>query len=274
MGYGRAGRIAALEILKDPELELAWVARREWPRTQGAPADAPHRLHLEGEEIRALSMSELAEHDAPQAHPVDLIVDLSGSSAIHCYAHFTGKGTRVVSAISHYEPGDLRALRRAARRAPVLHSPNITLGINLVLVLARVLRKLIPQADVQIIEEHFSAKSGRSGTAEQLARMLGLEADASIHSIRAGGIVGKHELIFGLPTQTIRLVHESVNRAAFARGALQAGKWLMEAEPDLYTMEKLVLRKMQFGFLSEIGSPDGTTADAGREPHLGGRALD
>ena len=253
VGYGRAGKTAALEVIKDPELRLSWIARRDWTgaadlTTQGGGKT----LHFEGHDITALETRELSDRSRMRHHRVDLVVDLAGSEAIRSYAHLAVYGTRFVSAVSHYEPTDLAILQAAARETAVLHSPNITLGINLLLVVARMLRKLIPQADIQILEEHFAAKDGRSGTAERLAAILGLEPDETIRSIRAGGIIGKHELIFGLPNQTIRLVHESINRAAFARGALLAGKWLRDAEPDFYTMEKLVMRRVRSGFLADL----------------------
>lgn len=244
IGYGRAGRIAAQEVIKDPELRLAWIARREW-------SGGARHVHVDGADYPALDSEALAKPALMSAHRVDLVVDLAGSDAIRHYAHLAGRGVRIVSAVSHYESEDALLLKAAARRTAVLHSPNITLGVNLILAVARVLRRLIPHADVQILEEHFSEKRGRSGTAERIADLLGLDPDETIRSIRAGGIVGKHELIFGMPNQTVRLVHESINRAAFARGALLAGKWLMEAEPGLYTMEKLVFARMRKGFLAE-----------------------
>lgn len=252
VGYGRAGKTGALEVIKDPELRLAWIARRHWRSEPDLTVQNGRRtLHVEGRDVPVFETQELRDRAFMRQHRVDLIVDLAGSEAIRSYAHLAAYGTRFVSAVSHYEPADLATLQAAAGTTAVLHSPNITLGINLLLVVARMLRKLIPQADVQILEEHFAAKDGRSGTAERLASILGLEPDLAIRSIRAGGIIGKHELIFGLPNQTIRLVHESINRAAFARGALLAGKWLRDAEPDFYTMEKLVMRRVRSGFLAD-----------------------
>jgi 4-hydroxy-tetrahydrodipicolinate reductase len=251
VGFGRAGRTAALEVLKDPELRLAWVARRRWKTGSCAGHGQGRRVHLEGRDYLALGAEELADPALMRHHRPDLVIDLAGSDAVNEYAHLAGKGVRLVSAVSHYEEADLHVLRKASRLTPVLHSPNITLGVNLILVVARMLRRLIPHADIQILEEHFADKQGRSGTAERIADMLGLDPDETIRSIRAGGIVGKHELIFGLPNQTVRLVHESINRAAFARGALLAGKWLMDAEPGFYTMEKLVFGRMRKGFLAE-----------------------
>lgn len=254
IGYGRAGKTAVHEILKDSELELMWIARRQWEATPDVTSKKTglRTLHLEGEDIAVFETSELRDRVLMRQHRVDLLIDLAGSEAIRSYAHLADYGTHFVSAVSHYEPEDLALLKSAALKTAVLHSPNITLGINLLLVVARMLRKLIPHADVQIIEEHFATKEGRSGTAERLASSLGLELDSSILSIRAGGIIGKHELIFGLPNQTIRLIHESINRAAFARGAILAGKWMRDSEPDFYTMEKLVMQRVRKGFLAEM----------------------
>jgi 4-hydroxy-tetrahydrodipicolinate reductase len=53
--------------------------------------------------------------------------------------------------------------------------------------------------------------------------------------------VGKHEIIFGLPNQTIRLVHESINRAAFGQGAIFAANWLAGAPVGLYSMENIIV---------------------------------
>ncbi len=247
VGFGRAGREGAKEIIRDKELRLAWIARRTW-QDEADVVDKPRRrLHLDGHDYPALTSEELSSPAFMRAHKVDLIIDLASSQAIRHYGHLARQGVRIVSAVSHYDDSDKELLRLASERTATLHSPNITLGINLVYVMARMLRRLIPHADVQIAEEHFAQKRGRSGTAERLAVMLGLEPDDVISSIRAGGIIGKHELIFGLPNQTIRMVHETINRRAFARGALLAGKWLMDSAPGLYTMEKLVFKRIREG---------------------------
>lgn len=248
-----------MEVIKDPSFRLVWVARRNWKPEQ-VSLGFPRTVHIEGGDYPALDAKELSDPGLMQSRRPDLVIDLAGSSAIGEYAHLARRGVRIVSAVSHYDPSDLGVLRHAARVAPVLHSPNITLGVNLILVVARMLRRLIPHADIQILEEHFAKKQGRSGTAERIASLLGLDPDETIRSIRAGGIIGKHELIFGLQNQTVRLIHESINRAAFARGALLAGRWLMDVEPGFYTMEKLVFRRMHKGLLAEAEEAEGGEA--------------
>ncbi|MNL04276.1 4-hydroxy-tetrahydrodipicolinate reductase [compost metagenome] len=122
----------------------------------------------------------------------------------------------------------------------MLHSPNITLGINWLLVASRILKQIAPEADIEIVEEHFREKKDKSGTAVKIAEKLGLDSALHVNSIRVGGIVGKHEVIFGLPNQTIRLIHESINRAAFGRGAIFAAKWLLDKDSGLYSMEQAI----------------------------------
>ena len=122
-----------------------------------------------------------------------------------------------------------------------MYSPNITLGINFLIEVSKVLQRIAPNADIEIIEEHFKEKKDVSGTALRIAEDLGLDVDKHVNSIRVGGIVGKHEVVFGLPNQTIRIVHESINRAAFGQGAIFAAKWLMGKKPGVYTMEDAVM---------------------------------
>ena len=124
-------------------------------------------------------------------------------------------------------------------RTRVLWSPNITLGINFMILAAKTLKKIAPHADIEIIEEHFKAKSEISGTAKKLADALEKDSD-EIKSIRAGGIIGVHEVLFGFPYQTVRLRHESISREAFGNGALFAVQELLKREPGFYSMEEML----------------------------------
>ncbi|HOE09606.1 MAG TPA: dihydrodipicolinate reductase C-terminal domain-containing protein, partial [Treponemataceae bacterium] len=135
-----------------------------------------------------------------------------------------------------------------AEKTAVMHSANITLGINFLLTASQILKQIIPEADIEIIEEHFREKRGASGTALKIAELLDIDKEAHVNSIRVGGIVGKHEVVFGLRNQTIRLTHEIISRAAFGAGALYAARSLQGAEPGFYTMEEI----MRNAFLSKI----------------------
>jgi 4-hydroxy-tetrahydrodipicolinate reductase len=136
---------------------------------------------------------------------------------------------------------DLDDLNKMAEKTAVLYSPNITLGINFLLVASQILQGIAPHADIEIVEKHFRGKKEESGTAVKIAEILGLDRNKHVNSVRVGGIVGKHEIIFGLPNQTIRLVHESISRSAFGQGAIFAANWMINAPVGMYSMENIIV---------------------------------
>lgn len=242
LGFGKTGRLAAAEILKDPAVTLAWVLRRHVEergqfasRLTGEPGDRgeilPARLAID------------PEFWGSGNRRVDVLIDFSAPEASLLYAIAAASGTRIVSAVSHYDAEYRAVLDEAALCTALLHSPNITVGINFLLVAARVMRDFAPHADVEVIEEHFKAKRGVSGTALRLASVLGLSR-RNIKSVRAGGIIGRHEIVFGLANQTVRMTHESINRAAFGRGALLAAKWIADKPSGRYDVEGIVRESM------------------------------
>lgn len=242
-GFGQTGKLTAKEVLEDAECELAWVVRREW---DGRDTSVSRTLGIPGEERGDLrTLAEAKRKDFFLRNPVDCIIDFSSQSGVEIYEHAAACGIRVVSAVSHYEKESLAKLKAMSERVAVLWSPNITVGINFVMAVGKIFRAMIPEADVQIVEEHFSAKKGVSGTALRIASALGVDPGESISSVRAGGIVGKHEVIFGMPNQTIRLVHESVSRVVFGRGAILAAKWMRDREPGFFAMEDLMVERIR-----------------------------
>jgi 4-hydroxy-tetrahydrodipicolinate reductase len=102
------------------------------------------------------------------------------------------------------------------------------------------LKKIAPWVDIEIVEEHFKEKKDISGTAIKIAEGLDLEK-SGINSVRAGGIVGKHEVIFGFPYQTVRLIHESISREAFGNGVLFIAENLINKKNGFYKFEDIFL---------------------------------
>ena len=79
-----------------------------------------------------------------------------------------------------------------------------------------------------------------SGTAKVIAKQLDLD-ESQIKTIRAGGIIGTHEILFGFPYQTVRLKHESISREAFGNGIVFAVDQLQGKSKGFYSMEDLLL---------------------------------
>lgn len=243
-GFGRTGSMVAKEIVADPDMSLEWVCRRN---VSSNLSYSSHALGLDDNFAPFVSLEKFNQKFLEQL-PVDIMIDFSSSTACTTYSLIASTGTKIVSAISKYAQDDLMLIQKASEKSAILSSPNITLGINWMMMTSKILKKIIPHADIEIVEEHFRDKSEVSGTALKLANQLELDPVQHVNSIRVGGIVGKHEVIFGLPYQTIRLTHESISRAAFGTGAIFAAKWLNQKPAGLYSMEQMFYEK----FLNKI----------------------
>lgn len=237
VGFGKAGQAVAQVLQDDPRYELCWIARRSAVATAPSPADVD------------VPMAALATPDDwcqwLDAHPVDALVDFSRPESLHLYGEqVRARSLMLVSAISAYSDADLAYAHTLAASARVLCSPNITVGINFLIMAARLLRKIAPFADVEIVEQHFREKSEVSGTARKIAQSIDVDEDR-ITSLRLGGIVGHHEVIFGFPYQTVRLIHNSIERRAFGTGAAFALAELAHCDNGFYTFDDLMMRMVR-----------------------------
>jgi 4-hydroxy-tetrahydrodipicolinate reductase len=232
VGYGKAGGAVANVLSGDPRFELCWIAKRS--------TNAGQQFHP-GTDIPIIGLEQRSFADLFEHIPVDALVDFSSPKSIHLYGEEVRKrGIMLISAISAYSDEDLEYARSLSQNARVLCSPNITLGINFLIVAAKLLRKIAPFADVEILEQHFKEKPEISGTARRIADTLEI-AGENITSLRLGGIVGHHEVIFGFPYQTVRLIHDSIRREAFGTGAAFALTQLAECKNGFYTFDDLLL---------------------------------
>lgn len=137
---------------------------------------------------------------------------------------------------------------QAAKTIPIVLSPNMSVGVNLLFELAQLAAKRLGATyDVSIVEAHHKAKvDAPSGTAKWLAELLAehrqqpLE-NIPVHAIRAGDIVGDHTVIFAGPSERLELTHRAHSRDAFAAGALQAARFLAGKPPaKLYGMRDVL----------------------------------
>lgn len=236
IGYGRAGQAVARVLADHPQIDLRWIATRQI----GSPSVL---IGAQTHAVWALTPAALEAQLASEA--VDALVDFSSPQALTSYApSVRAHGLSLVSAISAYSAEDLAQLQALGAHARVMASPNITLGVNFLMVAGRILRQVAPFADIEVIEQHFRHKPEVSGTAKRIAQSLDLDADR-ITSLRVGGIVGYHEVIFGFPHQTVRLVHESIRPEAFGTGAAYALLELQTKPWGFYSFDDLMQAQIQ-----------------------------
>ena len=257
IGFGKTGRAVSSVLLHSRKTRLQWVMRRSRAPEQrsvaellGVEADEPGRIHS----IHDMDAAELLDR-----HPVDAIIDFSSQDGISYYgAEAARRGIAIISAVSMYPESKLRLLRRLSRNTRVLHSPNITLGVNFLIVAAKILKSIAPRVDIEIVEEHFKGKPEVSGTAKVIANTLGVPEE-DIKTVRAGGIIGVHEILFGFPHQTVRLKHESISREAFGAGILFAIENLPRQRAGLFSVEDLMRPYFNLG---DDDGDDGQEDDA------------
>lgn len=238
IGFGKTGKAVASVILQNQKFSLEWVYKKS---KQLENSSVPEFLGIDSDEMGILfSSTSTSITDILDRYPVDFIIDFSSSQGIYTYGKVASeRHIGIISAISHYSDTDIAYLKELAQDTIVFWSPNITLGVNYLLFASRYLKQIAPWVDIEIIEEHFKTKEGTSGTAIKMADALDIDLE-SINSVRAGGIVGKHEVIFGFPYQTVRLIHESISREAFGNGALFVAQNLISKPEGMYNFEDVL----------------------------------
>lgn len=239
IGFGKTGKAVSSVILQNKEFSLEWVYRQKKTLEHRSVSEF---LGLESDEPGLIySSSRISMVELLEKHPVDIIVDFSSNTGIYAYGEVAAqKKIKIISAVSHYQEEELILLKNLSKITTVFYSPNITLGVNYLLIASKYLKKIAPFVDIEIIEEHFKQKDGISGTALKIADALELKI-TDINSVRVGGIIGKHEVIFGFPFQTVRIIHESISREAFGNGVIFVAQNLKNKVKGLFNFEDLLL---------------------------------
>ncbi|MBQ5743203.1 MAG: 4-hydroxy-tetrahydrodipicolinate reductase [Clostridia bacterium] len=190
----------------------------------------------------------------------DCIVDFSHHSATATLLEFAvTRNLPVVLCTTGHTEEEKALIRSAAEKIPVFLSANMSVGVALLVDLAKKTAAALPDAEIEIIESHHDRKlDAPSGTALLIAEALrevrgkvpfvfGRQGQAKrtkeeigIHSLRMGNVVGIHEVIVATNNQTITLKHEAHNRALFAEGSLAAAEFLVGKSAGIYDMNSML----------------------------------
>lgn len=180
----------------------------------------------------------------PEAKEVDVWIDFSSPDLLKTLLKTATKfKTPVVSGTTGLLPADRTALKRASQMIPVLWASNMSLGIAVLTEALEVFSR-ISSFDFQIEEFHHRHKKDRpSGTAkslqEKLEAAVGRELPAPL-SIRGGGIFGVHKVHAMAEEEHVIFEHTALNRAVFARGAVEAAQWLYSKKKGFYCMRDVL----------------------------------
>ena len=195
----------------------------------------------------------------------DIAIDFSVPSATLATLRAAAEaGVAYVTGTTGLSDADREEIARAAERIPVVHAPNFSLAVNVLVWLAgEAARRLGEGFDAEILEIHHAAKrDAPSGTAlrlgEAIARARGQrlaeqqvlerageigarpEAAIGIQSLRGGDNPGEHTVFFAGRGERLEIAHRAATRDHFARGAVRAALWLVGRAPGLYPIERIL----------------------------------
>lgn len=199
--------------------------------------------------------------DRLPATGVDVVVDFSlPEGSIERIKQCAAAGIPIVVGTTGFTPGQREQIAAAAKKTAVVLSPNMSVGVNVLLHAAAELARAVgPDYDIEIVEAHHRfKKDAPSGTAikiaEEIAKATGRNlneaavhgrgpetgvrtpGEIGFHSIRGGDIVGEHIIYYTGLGERLELKHVAHSRETFARGALRAARWVADRGPGLYSM--------------------------------------
>jgi len=242
---GKVGRTVVEEIAGDPGLEL--VGLLEAPGHPGIGAS------IAGVEVTT-DFEKAVRGGA-------VVVDFTNPKAALAHIEWSAAaGKAAVVGTTGFTPEQRATAEKAAARIPLIISPNMSAGVNLMFKVVADVARALPDFDAEIVEIHHNKKKDSpSGTAVRLAEAIGKVRPASrlvhgregvigaraseeigIHSLRGGDVVGEHTVIFAGEGERFELTHRAHSRRTFARGTLRAIHFIHGKKPGLYTMSDVL----------------------------------
>ena len=195
----------------------------------------------------------------------DVVLDFSSHAvtvevATLCARH----GKALVIGTTGFSQGETAVIRGYAERIPVVLSPNMSQGVNILFHLVKQAAELLGEEfDIEIQEIHHNQKKDApSGTALQFGRIIAeakkkdladiavygrqgmigerKKGEIGIMAMRVADVVGEHTIVFGGPGERIEFTHKASSRKTFASGALRAVKYIQGKNKGLYTMKDVL----------------------------------
>lgn len=191
----------------------------------------------------------------------DCVIDFSAHTAVRGLLPFCVKhNLPVVLATTGFDAEEEGIINDAAKKIAIFRSGNMSVGVYVLQQLTKLAAKLLPNANVEIIEQHHNQKiDAPSGTALMLAesakngREMSLvcgreglvgkrpENEIGMHSVRGGTVVGKHDVMLMTGQEVITLRHEAESRTVFALGSIRAAEYMVTlSEPGIYNMSNML----------------------------------
>jgi len=254
---GRMGRTLISEILASEGLQMSGGLER--PGSEYVGVDLGQLAAVDNIGITASDDLETFVSEA------DAIIDFtSPSSTIACAEAVSRMGKIHIIGTTGLSEEHKEKLREYAKKAVIVLSPNMSVGVNILLALTEKAAAILNDSyDIEIVEMHHNKKvdapSGTAlalGTAAADGRNVNLndvakksrdgqigpreKGEIGFATLRGGDVVGDHTVMFAGPGERIELTHKASSRTIFAHGALMAAKWAKGKKHGLYSMKDVL----------------------------------
>ncbi|PKP61182.1 MAG: 4-hydroxy-tetrahydrodipicolinate reductase [Candidatus Altiarchaeales archaeon HGW-Altiarchaeales-1] len=175
----------------------------------------------------------------------DVVIDFSNADA--CVENLKIVAKNKINAVigttgfSEGQKDELKELIKENNIGAVI-SPNMSIGVNIFWKLIEDAGNLLTDYDAEIIESHHITKKDKpSGTALKIKEILEkiYEKEIPSHSVRIGGIVGEHTVMFGNTGEIIEIKHTAISRDTFAMGALSAAQFI-KGKKGIFSMKDVI----------------------------------
>ncbi len=247
---GRMGERVREALAAHPDLELA--AALEAPGHPGLGTEIENGVRVTDDAKAAFELASVA---------IDF--SLPGSTLANLRIAADG-GVAYVTGTTGFDDNESNEIETLAQRTAVLHAPNFSLSVNLLVRLtAEAARVLGDDVDAEIVELHHAMKrDAPSGTALRLAEAIAEGREQSlegrlvleragdigprpsgtvaVQTLRGGDNPGEHTVLFVGQGERIELVHRAQTRDHFARGAVRAAAWIVGRDPGLYSIDAVL----------------------------------
>lgn len=179
----------------------------------------------------------------------DVIIDFSLPEALTVLlSNALQWGTPLVIGTTGYSEEQKSEIHKASREIPIFMASNFSLGANILMktaaMVAKAYKELGVEVEIEIKEWHHTRKKDApSGTAKSIKEAILSAAEAAdipIESIREGDIVGNHLVRIKAGQESLEFLHSVKERAAFAEGAVNAARFIIEKPPGFYGMNDLL----------------------------------
>lgn len=198
--------------------------------------------------------------DAGEVPAADLVIDFTHRDMLpHLAAYLEQNPAALVSGTTGLEAEGLQTLDALAKRMPVVHSSNYSLGVAVLKRITSEVARALDGFDVEIVETHHNQKvDAPSGTAKALLEAVDPQGECAVvsgregivgarpareigmHALRGGTVAGTHEVHFYGTDEEVCLTHRAASRQIFVAGAIACAKRLLAAECGFHTFDELM----------------------------------